>query len=232
MKLVMKRIFPKRVSDSLLKIRELFNSKRNYFPTPPTGTDLVGYETLIDFIVSNDVLSVEGDLVDIGTFLGGGVYKLSKYLEIEKSSKLLYVVDIFDPTSDWTVNTDGKAMTTIYLDRLKQYVGKSQWEVFSDVIKGCNNVVVLRGDSKKIVLPTTKLCFGFIDGNHDPEYIENDFYLIWNKLSSRGVVAFHDYEYNLPHATKKINELVNRHALEISMTFHNPQKRILYSIKK
>lgn len=201
--------------------------------TPLPGTDCVGYETLIDFIVSNDILSVYGDLIEIGTFLGGGAYKLSRFLEREtKSSKRLYVIDVFDPNFDWTTDTVGIAMATYYHRILGAFESQSQWEVFREVTKECNNIVVLRGDSKDIEIPTNSLCFGFIDGNHDPEYVENDFYLIWSILSSNGGVAFHDYENKLPQVTAKINELVSRHVPEISETYHDENKHILFLIKK
>lgn len=218
---------------TLLKpvLRMLVNLRDKIRPAT-VSTDLVGYETLIDFIHSHSILSVDGDLVEVGTFLGGGAYKLSKFLEKERSSKKLYVIDIFDPTFDWTKNTDGNAMATLYLDTLKAYRGKTQWEVFLKVTKGCNNIVPLKGDSKNIEIPSKSLCFGFIDGCHDPEWVENDFYLIWNRLSPNGAVAFHDYEWDLPQTTAKINELLNRHAPAIDTTSHDKNKHVLFVVKK
>jgi hypothetical protein len=232
MKSIAKRILPKPVLGILLKLSDEFKSKISGVPIAPSGSDWVGYETLITFIKKNDILSVEGDLVEIGTFLGGGAYKLSKFLEKQRSSKKLYVIDIFDPTFDWTVNTDGSPMATLYRNALKVYEGKSQWEVFLEVMKECNNIVILKHNSKNIKIPSNILCFGFIDGNHDLEYVENDFYLIWSKLSSKGAVAFHDYEWDLPQTTAKMKELVNRHASEIQETYHDKNKHVLFVIKR
>jgi len=199
---------------------------------PPFGTDWVGYETLIEFIESNGILSVPGDMVEIGTFLGGGAYKLSKFLEKAGGSKRLFVVDIFDPTFDCTVNSARKDMKSLYLKALAKYKGKSQYAVFSEVTQGCKNIVVLAGDSKKLTVPSERLCFAFIDGNHDPQYAENDFYLIWNKLSSNGAVAFHDYGSILPQTTAKIDELVRQHQSEIKNTVHLKKKNILFIERK
>ncbi|HIE43262.1 MAG TPA: hypothetical protein EYP78_00500 [Candidatus Omnitrophica bacterium] len=102
MKSTAKKILPKPVLGILLKLRDEFRSKISGVSIVLTGTDWVGYETLIRFIKKKDILSVEGDLVEIGAFLGGGTYKLSKFLEKQRSSKRLYVIDIFDPTFDWT----------------------------------------------------------------------------------------------------------------------------------
>jgi len=111
-------------------------------------------------------------------------------------------------------------MANIYNDLLNRFNGRSQFDVFSKINKCNTNISCLIGDSKKIEIPCNQLCFGFIDGNHSPDYVENDFYLIWNKLSSHGAVAFHDYEWDLPQTTGKIKQLVSRHASEIQDSYH------------
>ncbi len=214
------------------KAYEIQFSIKYGFRPPMRGSDWVGYEVILDFIKRYQLLEVEGDMVEIGTFLGGGAYKIAKFLEKSGSSKKLYVIDIFDATFDWTKNTDGNTMANLYLNALKGYQGKSQWEIFSDVTKKCKNIHCLKGDSKNIEIPCNHLCFGFIDGNHSPEYVENDFYLIWAKLSSRGLVAFHDYEWDLPQTTTTIKELVNKHNSEILQTHHEKTSHIIFIVKK
>lgn len=199
---------------------------------PPPHTDFVGYETLIRYLEAKKTLSVDGDLVEIGTFLGGGAFKLSKFIERSKCAKKLYVIDVFDPDFDFTSNVSGRSVSTLYRGILKRYFGKSQWQVFSDVTEGLDNVVVLRGDSAEVTIPCKSICFGFIDGNHDPEYVESDFYLIWDKLSPNGVIAFHDYEFDLPQTTEKIKALANRHFREIKTTHHDQKKHTLFMVKK
>lgn len=217
------------ISDAALDIK--FRIKYGFQP-PMRGTDLVGYEVILDFVKQHQLLHVEGDVVEIGTFLGGGAFKLAKFLEKNNSKKKLFVIDIFNPNFDWTVNANGKTMANLYLNLLKRFQGKSQWEVFSEVTNNCMNIHCLKDDSKKIEIPSTRLCFGFIDGNHSSEYVENDFYLIWAKLTSLGAVAFHDYEWDLPQTTAKIKELVNKHELEIRNTYHNEDSHILFVVKK
>ncbi len=73
------------------------------FQPPMKGSDLVGYEVILDFIKRHQLLYVEGDVVEMGTFLGGGAYKLAMFLEKKQSSKKLFVIDIFDLNFDWTV---------------------------------------------------------------------------------------------------------------------------------
>lgn len=195
----------------LIVYKYRFIVKYGFWP-PPTGTDLVGYEILIDEIRKHKINYIEGDFVEIGSFMGGGTYKLSKYLSKQKSQKRLFTVDIFDFRADNIQNTQKQTMSEIYSNVLK---GRDQYKVFCDVTQGCDNICVIKGDSKKIKLPTEKIAFGFIDGNHEPSYVVNDFYLIWPKLSGEGIVAFDDYGYDLPMVTKTIDDLINRHQQEI-----------------
>lgn len=198
----------------------------------PPPADLVGYETLLRFMILNNTLSVDGDLVEIGTFLGGGAYKLSKFLKKNNCPKKIYVIDVFDPDFDLTKNVAGLSMSSLYKDYVRRYGKKSQRQVFFETIEGLDNIVVLEGDSAQAEIPGKSICFGFIDGNHDPKYVESDFYLVWNKLSSKGVIAFHDYEFDLPQVTKKIGDLAARHAQEIEALDHDKEKHILFIIKK
>ncbi|MGD0995001.1 MAG: hypothetical protein ABR909_05695 [Candidatus Bathyarchaeia archaeon] len=55
----------------------------------PLGTDLIGYSSVVKFLEKNNILTIDGDMVEIGTFLGGGALKISKYLERNKSPKKL-----------------------------------------------------------------------------------------------------------------------------------------------
>lgn len=232
MRQLIQRKTPAPLLEFSVKLRDTVRSKQIAPPPAETSTDLVGYETLVEFIQSNNVLSADGDFVEIGTFLGGGAYKLSKFLQNSKSSKQLYVLDIFDPGFDATTNLGGNSMASLYSNVLKSYRGKTQWQIFSEVTRDCKNIIVIKADSKKTQIPSKSLCFCFIDGNHDPEYVQNDFYLIWNKLSAGGTVAFHDYEWDLPQTTAKINELINRHASEIDRVSHDKNKHILFVVKR
>ncbi len=82
-----RRALPQVILTRLRRAKAKFNSMITGIPIVPPGTDWVGYETLIGFMQSNDLLGVAGDLVEIGTFLGGGVCKLSKYLEKKEELK-------------------------------------------------------------------------------------------------------------------------------------------------
>jgi hypothetical protein len=195
------------------------------FPPPPAGTDLVGYEAFIEFFRDRELMSVPGDLVEIGAFRGGGTYKLARYLQKHGAQKKVYTIDCFDIQFDRTQNVDGVSMADFYQTWL---AGKSQRKIFDEVTAGIPNIVVIAEDSKLAKLPAKSVCFAFIDGNHSDEYVANDFYLIWNKLSPGGVVAFHDYGFDLPNVTTRIDQLCAQHMLEIAEQFLDDQRHIVY----
>lgn len=231
LKAILRIIFPHRWRAALAaRLRGLGLVLRG-IAVSPEGTDFVGYETLIDFMKARRILERPGDVVEIGAFLGGGTLKLSRYLRKRYPGKKLFVVDIFEPGFDLTRTEEGRPMTEIYSLALGRYGNKTQWEIFSEVTRGCRNITVLKGDSRAAVLPCGAVCFAFIDGNHDAVYVESDFRLVWEKLSPGGAVAFHDYDYNLPEVTKKVDELAEKCAREISATFHDREKHIFFLVR-
>ena len=203
---IISRIAPKAFRNVLLGIRS-----RLPVGNPPEGTDLVGYESLLDWIKEKKIHTLDGDVVEIGSFMGGGTAKLARFFGIY--GKKVYAVDIFDPNFDHTSNLGGDNMSSIYLEFLK---GRKQEDIFREITQRYTNIHVIKEDSKKVTLPCKELCFSFIDGCHDPDYVRNDFHLVWDKTVSGGIVGFHDYGGDLPQTTRTIDELieVNRHSIE------------------
>lgn len=208
------------------------NRLRKWFQSSTECTDWVGYEVLIEFIKKNKILNVRGDLLEIGAFLGGGTRKLSSFLSKASPGKQLWVIDVFDPTFDWTTNTHGDSMSHLYANALARFNGKSQWEIFQANTRNCKNVKVIKSDSRLADVGNANLCFAFIDGNHDPDYVQSDFRLAWTHLNSGGVIAFDDYGKDLPQTTKAIDGLVSKHHLEISDFSVDAQRHLAYIIRK
>lgn len=203
------------------------NIKCRLLGYPLPQTDLVGYESLVGWLRKNRIHKLDGNVVEIGSFLGGGTAKLAKFFG--KYGKKIYAVDIFDVSFDQTSNIDGLNMCSLYHKMLK---GRNQEDVFKEVTQKYGNIVVIKGDSKKITLPCRRICFSFIDGCHDPEYVRNDFYLVWHKTVPGGVVSFHDYDGDLPQTTKTIDELIEANKNEIREISQIKEKWILLLIKK
>jgi len=192
--------------------------------------DLVGYETLIEFIKRYGLIKLEGDFIEIGSFVGGGTSKLARFSK--KFGKTVYAIDIFDISADKQKNVSGAMMSDLYSLYL-QRLGMSQYQAYQIMIRDLTNIVTIRNDSMKVIFPTDKkFMFGFIDGNHAPKYIMNDFYLIWQHLVSGGVVAFHDYGGDLPLVTKTIDFIISKHEKEINKIVNLPEKKIIFIIKR
>lgn len=116
-------------------------------------------------------------------------------------------------------------MAEIYKAKLE---GKSQRQVFDYVTAGIPNIFVIAADSKAVELPAETACFGFIDGNHSDEYVVSDFHLAWKKLSPGGVIAFHDYDYDLPNVTTMIDLLCTQHSSAIAQIHVDTNRHVIY----
>lgn len=197
--------------------------------TPASAdNDFVGYEVLIDFINKRKLQKLEGDIVEIGAFMGGGTAKLAEFGQ--KCGKKVYTVDIFDPRSDKTPDKNGVKMCDIYQTFLQ---GRSQLEVYQQATHAFDNIVTINMDSKKVSFHKgQKFVFGFIDGNHQPDYVKNDFNIIWRHLVPGGSVGFHDYNFDLPEVTRAIDGLIDKHKDEIGKVNEIKQSHIVILTKK
>ena len=190
-------------------------------------SDFVGYEVLLDFVKERGLHRLEGDLIEVGVLMGGGTVKLARYAR--KHRKKVYAVDIFDPGSDKTEDTSGVRMCDIYEAFLG---GRSQLDVYQETTRGLGNIVTIKEDSKKVRFPAEqKFMFGFIDGNHHPEYVRNDFHVVWPNLVPGGALGFHDYDFDLPEVTKAIDSILDERADEISEVHEIKDKHVVLLVK-
>lgn len=205
----------------------LSSIKNKFLGYPPAETDLVGYETLLDWVKQHKVDVLNGDVVEIGSFLGGGTAKLARYFG--KRNKKVYAVDVFDPCFDHTQSLEGNSMSSLYSQVLK---GRNQEDVFKATTRKYPNIVTIKDDSQKVTLPCREICFSFIDGCHDPDYVRNDFHLVWDKTVPGGAVGFHDYGGNLPQTTRTIDELIAYNKNSIKEISQIREKYIILLTKK
>jgi hypothetical protein len=197
-------------------------------PQESATNDFVGYEVLIDFITDRALHELEGDIIEIGAFLGGGTVKLARFGK--RYDKRVFAVDIFDPGYDKTRDTGGTRMCDIYQAFLQ---GRSQREVYGETTQGFDNIVTIDKDSREVEFPEEQaFIFGFIDGNHHPDYVRNDFHLIWSNLVPGGTVGFHDYDFDLPDVTETVNRLIDEHRGEISEVREIEGKHIVMVSKR
>lgn len=193
------------------RLQRLSFRRRWGFRPPPPWSDLSGYETLLETIRSHGIASVEGDVVEIGAFLGGGTYQLCKLMEREAPDKRVYVIDVFDPAFDLSPGGGGN-VGELYQRLLD---GRDQRSIYDEVTGSCRNLVTIVGDSAALERPSDRIAYAHIDGNHSPEYVRGDFELVWPAVSAGGIVSFDDYGRDLPHVTQAIDALIDDHRDEI-----------------
>ena len=202
-------------------------TRRVLLPKTPV-IDFIGYEILLDYIREKALQKLDGDLIEIGAYVGGGTVKLARFAG--KYDKKVYAVDIFKPGADRTETPAGVKMSDIYEAFLE---GRGQFEVYRETTRGFDNIVTIKEDSKSVRFPKEQgFMFGFIDGNHHPDYVKNDFDIVWSNLVPNGVLGFHDYNFELPEVTKAIDNLMVEHADEISETNEIKDKHIILLTKK
>ncbi len=159
---------------------------------PKSPPDFVGYENIIAFLQEKNLHKLEGDLIEIGAFMGGGTIKLAEYAR--KYGRQLHVIDIFEPALDQTMSKRGETACYVYEAFLE---GHSMLEVYQEATSGFDNITTIKEDSMKVMLGREqKFIFGFIDGCHEETHVRSDFHLIWPHLVPGGILGFHDYEYD------------------------------------
>jgi len=196
-------------------------------PLEDDPDDFVGYEGLIDLIKQRAIYKLEGDIIEIGAYMGRGTAKLAKFAR--RYGKKVYAVDVFNPSLDRTVSKSGIKAGDVYEAFLK---GRPMLEAYRESTRGFDNIVTIREDSKKVSFPQEqRFIFGFIDGCHQQAYVENDFHVIWPHLVSGGAVGFHDYKYDdWPEVTKAADKLIREHKREISAVYEIKGKYNILSL--
>jgi predicted O-methyltransferase YrrM len=196
-------------------------------PLEDDPDDFVGYEVLIDFMKQRALYKLEGDIIEIGAYMGRGTAKLAKFAR--RHGKTVYAIDVFDPSLDKTLSKSGIKAGDVYEAFLQ---GRSMLEAYQESIRGFGNIVTMRKDSRKVSFPQEqRFIFGFIDGCHQKTYVENDFHVIWPHLVSGGIVGFHDYKFDdWPEVTRAADNLMYAHRREISEAYEIEGKYNILSL--
>lgn len=189
--------------------------------------DFVGYEVLIDFIKQRALYELEGDIIEIGAYMGRGTAKLAKFAQ--RYGKRVYAIDVFDPSLDKTMSKSGIKAGDVYEAFLQ---GRSMLEAYQESTQGFDNILTISKDSKKLSFPEEqRFIFGFIDGCHQQAYVENDFHVIWPHIVSGGALGFHDYKFDdWPGVTEAANKLIHAHKKEISEAYEIEGKYNILSL--
>jgi hypothetical protein len=193
----------------------------------PLTEEFVGYENLISFMEERELYKLEGDIVEIGAYMGGGTVKLAEFAQ--RYGKKVYAIDTFDSSLDKTIGKGGVKACDVYQAFL---YGRSMLELYQETIHCFDNIITIKEDSKKVKFPKgQKFIFGFVDGCHQQAYVENDFHVIWPHLVSGGVIGFHDYKFDdWPEVTLAVDKLIEAHKSGISEVYEIEGKQGILSI--
>jgi SAM-dependent methyltransferase len=189
--------------------------------------DFVGYEILIDFMEERGLYELEGDIVEIGAYMGRGTAKLAKFAQ--RYGKKVYAIDVFDPSMDKTLSRSGIKARDVYQAFLQ---GRSMLETYQESTRAFDDIVTIKKDSRRVSFPKEqRFMFGFIDGCHQQIYVENDFNLIWPHLVSGGSLGVHDYNFDdWPEVTKAADKLMHEYKREIGEAYEIEGKYSILSL--
>ena len=87
--------------------------------------DFVGYEKLVAFMKERDLQNLEGDIIEIGVFMGGGTIQLAKFAK--KYRKKVFAIDTFETILDETISKSGILACDVYKAFLE---GRSMLDVY------------------------------------------------------------------------------------------------------
>jgi len=154
------------------------------------------------YVISKNVSS-EGDILEIGSFMGSSSILLAAGNELSINRGIVWLIEPYPkPNKDQFFNVFRKRR----LDKYIKLVDKTSEEA--------RNVV------------DSKFRFIFIDGNHEYEYVKKDI-LLWQEcLNEEGIIAFHDRTWD--GVSKAIDELIRK---SDNFTILGNISGILYAVK-
>ena len=166
---------------------------------------------LVKYLYNSIENNIEGDIVELGCYVGESSKYLMKTLVETKSTKKLYVYDSFEG-----------------LPNLSKWEENSGW--VSGTLKTSQDVLIENFNQNNLPIPNIhKDWFKNIPSNKLPEkisfaFLDGDFYdsiydsltKIYDRVSDGGYICFHDYErFDLPGVRAAIEDFFN----EIGITY-------------
>ena len=188
---------------------------------------LADYDFAIDFFNQHDGGNVEGDVLELGCFLGFGTAKLAA--SAQTHGKTVHTADYFG------VDFGKPEMVTSVSGRryLKLYHGQTQREVFDQITRKYSNIEVYAGDITKLEFPESqRFAFSFIDAAHEYEEVEYYLKLSWSHMTPGGVLALNDYlNPETPEVTQAADDFVSKSQDMIAATGLKEERRMIAFVK-
>ena len=169
---------------------------------------------LVKYLYNSIEDNIEGDIVELGCYVGESSKYLMKTLVETKSTKKLYVYDSFEG-----------------LPNLSKWEENSGW--VSGTLKTSQDVLIENFNQNNLPIPNIhKDWFKNIPSNKLPEkisfaFLDGDFYdsiydsltKIYDRVSDGGYICFHDYErFDLPGVRAAIEDFFNERGITYTVT--------------
>ena len=174
------------------KIKSILNFENNKIDASIISSEQIYHivKNLTEVLQKN----LEGDVVELGCYVGESSKYIRKTLDVFESSKTLTVFDSFEglpPLSEYEINTGWKPSTLKTTEDVLRGNFESNGLTPPKIVKGWFK------DIKEEDLPE-KICFAFLDGDfYDSIY--DSLEKIYDRMVDGGVILFHDFRrFDLP----------------------------------
>ena len=190
------------------KLNEIMNFRNKQVDSSIINQDQV--KKLVEYLLDAIENNIDGDVVELGCYVGESSKYLMKTLIDTNSDKKLYVYDSFEGLPDlskWEINTGWKPRTLV----------TSEDVLTSNFIE--NNLptpIITKGwfcDIPEDRLPE-KISFAFLDGDfYDSIY--DSLVKVYDRVVDGGYIFFHDYKRNdLPGVEAAIKDFFELRGIE------------------
>jgi O-methyltransferase len=167
---------------------------------------------MVEYLVETIESNIEGDVVELGCYLGENCKYTMKTIMEMKSDKRLYVYDSFDGLPEQSVWEEGTGWKPGSLKTTEEILIKNFKQnnlplpiIHKDWFK----------DIPEYKIPE-KICFAFLDGDFYDSIIDS-LEKVYDKVTDGGYIFFHDYNrHDLPGVAAAVKDFSDKHNLNLS----------------
>ena len=195
----------------MINIQKILNFENKKLDPSIVNSDQIKYiVTYLSEVIDNNL---EGDIVELGCYLGETSKYISKTLEVAKSNKKYYVYYSFEGLPDLSKFEEGTGWKPRTLNTTEEVL-RANFE-----LNNVNLPIITKSwfkDIKEEQLPD-KISFAFLDGDFYTSIFES-LEKIYNRVVDGGYILVHDYKRNdLPGVEAAILEYFRLNNLKLNI---------------
>jgi hypothetical protein len=190
------------------------------------------------------VMSLPGDIVEIGVFKGSGIATFSKFVEIycPNSNKKIIGFDIFDTKDGIKIlekdsPIDKETMSVVYSKVDNDELDYNSVKIRLDNMNIDNKYMLVKGtveESIPIFLqnnPGFRISLLYIDVDLErPTYYSLKY--LWDRILPGGIIVFDEYEYHKFSESNGVDKFLKEFNIEYNLVSTNWMAPTSYIIKK